>query len=254
MEIAGRTFLVTGSASGLGAATARELVNRGGSVVLADVNPAAGVLAEKLGKAAVYVPTDVTSEDDGLNAVQEAQRRFGALHGLVNCAGIAPGERVVGKNGPHSLSTFTKAITVNLIGTFNMLRLAAAAMSQNAPTTDGERGVIVNTASIAAFEGQIGQTAYAASKAGVVGLTLPAARELARSGIRVVAIAPGLFLTPMMSGFPQEIQDSLAQTVPFPSRLGRPEEFAQLVCSVFEQIMINGETIRLDGALRMQAK
>lgn len=254
MEIAGRTFLVTGSASGLGAATTRELVSRGGFVVLVDVNPAAGVLAEELGKATVYVPTDVTSEDDGLNAVQEALRRFGALHGLVNCAGIAPGERVVGKNGPHSLATFTKAITVNLIGTFNMLRLAAAAMSQNAPTADGERGVIVNTASIAAFEGQIGQTAYAASKAGVVGLTLPAARELARSGIRVVAIAPGLFLTPMMRGFSQEVQDSLAQAVPFPPRLGKPEEFAQLVCSVFEQIMINGETIRLDGALRMQAK
>ncbi|NUQ27710.1 MAG: 3-hydroxyacyl-CoA dehydrogenase [Acidobacteriaceae bacterium] len=254
MEIAGKTFLVTGSASGLGAATARELVSRGGSVVLADVNTAGDVLAQELGKSAAYVPTDVTSEADGLNAVQEAQRRFGALHGLVNCAGIAPGERVAGKNGPHSLATFTKAITVNLIGTFNMLRLAAAAMSQNAPTADGERGVIVNTASIAAFEGQVGQTAYAASKAGVVGLTLPAARELARSGIRVVAIAPGLFLTPMMSGFPQEVQDTLAQSVPFPSRLGKPEEFAQLVCSVFEQIMINGETIRLDGALRMQAK
>lgn len=254
MKITGRTFLVTGSASGLGAATARELVSRGGSVVLADVSPAGDVLAQELGKSAVYVPTDVTSEDEGLNAVQEAQRRFGALHGLVNCAGIAPGERVVGKNGPHSLATFTKAVTVNLIGTFNMLRLAAAAMSQNAPTADGERGVIVNTASIAAFEGQIGQTAYAASKAGVVGMTLPAARELARSGIRVVAIAPGLFLTPMMSGFSQEVKDSLAQTVPFPPRLGKPEEFAQLVCSIFEQIMINGETIRLDGALRMQAK
>jgi len=254
MNIEGNTFLVTGAASGLGAATARMFVERGGNVVLADVNPAGNSLAEELGVKAMFVPTDVTQEVDGQRAVEAALTKFGALHGLVNCAGIAPSERVAGRNGPHSLESFTRAISINLIGTFNMLRLAAVAMSNNEPMADGERGVIINTASVAAYEGQIGQAAYAASKAGVVGLTLPVARELARSGIRVVAIAPGLFMTPMMAGFSQAVQDSLAQSVPFPARLGKPEEFAELVATICSLAMLNGETIRLDGALRMAAK
>jgi NAD(P)-dependent dehydrogenase (short-subunit alcohol dehydrogenase family) len=254
MNIEGNTFLVTGAASGLGAATARMFMERGGNVVLADVNPAGNALAEELGAKAVFVPTDVTQEVDGQRAVETALTKFGGLHGLMNCAGVAPSERIAGRNGPHSLESFTRAISINLIGTFNMLRLAAIAMSNNEPMADGERGVIVNTASVAAFEGQIGQAAYAASKAGVVGLTLPAARELARSGIRVVAIAPGLFMTPMMAGFSQTVQDSLAQSVPFPARLGKPEEFAELVATICSLTMLNGETIRLDGALRMAAK
>ena len=253
MEINGSTFLITGGASGLGAATAKELTARGASVVIADLNPSGQDFAAGIGHAA-FVATDVTSEQDGTRAIDFALEKFGSLHGLVNCAGIAPGERIVGRNGPHSLQSFTKAISVNLIGTFNMLRLAAAAMMKNEPNRDGERGVIINTASIAAYEGQIGQAAYAASKAGVVGLTLPAAREFAKSGIRVVTIAPGLFMTPMMAGFSQEVQDSLGQSVPFPPRLGRPEEYASLAAYIVEQPMLNGETIRLDGALRMQAK
>jgi len=254
MEIRSKAFIVTGAASGLGEATARMIVNRGGSVVIADVNPAGADVAQALGPAAHFVPTDVTSEADGIRAVESAKEKFGALHGLVNCAGIAPSERIAGRNGPHSLDTFTLAVTINLIGTFNMLRLAANAMTSNEPMADGERGIIVNTASVAAFEGQIGQAAYAASKAGVAGLTLPAARELSRFGIRVVTIAPGLFMTPMMAGFSPEVQQSLAQTVQFPQRLGKPEEFAELVASICAQTMLNGETIRLDGALRMAPK
>ena len=251
MKIEGKAFVVTGAASGLGAATARMIVGRGGYVVVADRNPAGAEIARELGESATFVTTDVTREEDGLGAIEAAQASFGALHGLVNCAGVAPGERIVGKTGPHALDSFERVIAVNLVGTFNMLRLAAAAMAGNEPMADGERGVIINTASIAAFEGQIGQAAYAASKAGVAGLTLPAARELARSGIRVVAIAPGLFQTPMMAGFSQAVQDSLAQTVPFPARLGSAEEFAALVAAVVEIPMLNGEVIRLDGALRM---
>jgi len=254
MEIRSKAFIVTGAASGLGEATARMIVNRGGSVVIADVNPAGADVAQALGPAAHFAPTDVTSEADGIRAVESAKEKFGALHGLVNCAGIAPSERIAGRNGPHSLDTFTRAVTINLIGTFNMLRLAANAMTSNEPMADGERGIIVNTASVAAFEGQIGQAAYAASKAGVAGLTLPAARELSRFGIRVVTIAPGLFMTPMMAGFSPEVQQSLAQTVQFPQRLGKPEEFAELVASICAQTMLNGETIRLDGALRMAPK
>ena len=254
MNSEGKTFLVTGAASGLGAATAKMVVERGGNVVLADVNAAGRSLAEELGVRTLFVSTDVTQEADGQRAVEAALTKFGALHGLVNCAGVAPSERVAGKNGPHSLDSFTRAISINLIGTFNMLRLAAVAMSNNEAMADGERGVIINTASVAAYEGQIGQAAYAASKAGVVGLTLPVARELARSGIRVVAIAPGLFMTPMMAGFSQAVQDSLAQSVPFPARLGKPEEFAELVATICSLAMLNGETIRLDGALRMAAK
>ncbi len=254
MEIAKKAFIVTGAASGLGEATARMIVNGGGCVVIADINPAGAALAKELGPAAHFIATDVTSEPDGLRAVESAIAKFGALHGLVNCAGIAPTERIAGRNGPHSLETFTRAVTINLVGTFNMLRLAAGAMIDNEPMTDGERGIIVNTASIAAFEGQVGQAAYAASKAGVAGLTLPAARELARFGIRVVTIAPGLFMTPMMAAFSPEVRQSLAETVLFPQRLGKPEEFAALVGAVCAQTMLNGETIRLDGALRMAPK
>jgi NAD(P)-dependent dehydrogenase (short-subunit alcohol dehydrogenase family) len=253
MQIEDKTFIVTGAASGLGAATAKRVVSRGGRVVLADVNPA-GAFAHELGEAAVFVPCDVTQEEDGKRAVSAAQTRFGALHGLVNCAGIAPSERVAGRNGPHALESFTRAVSINLIGTFNMIRLAAVAMLSNEPLADGERGIIINTASIAAYEGQIGQAAYAASKAGVVGLTLPIARELARSGIRVVTIAPGVFETPMMAGFSKDVQDSLAKAVPFPSRLGHPDEYAQLVETICQLTMLNGATIRLDGALRMAPK
>jgi NAD(P)-dependent dehydrogenase (short-subunit alcohol dehydrogenase family) len=254
MKIENKVFLVTGAASGLGAATARMLIQRGAQVVLADLNPTGVALASELGERALFQPTDVTKEEDGQRAVAAAQNTFGALHGLVNCAGIAPSERIAAKNGPHALESFTRTITVNLIGSFNMLRLAAAAMMTNEPQADSERGLIINTASIAAYEGQIGQVAYAASKAGVVGMTLPAARELARFGIRVVTIAPGIFMTPMVSGFSPTVQESLAQSVPFPARLGSPDEFAELVACICELTMLNGETIRLDGALRMAPK
>ena len=251
MQIQGKTFLVTGAASGLGAATARMFIARGAHVLLADLNAAGADLAKELGENARFQATDVIREADAQHAVQMVIEHFGALHGLVNCAGISPSERIAGKSGPHALDTFSRVVSINLIGTFNMLRLAAAAMITNEPTPEGERGIIVNTASIAAYEGQIGQAAYAASKAGVVGLTLPAARELARFGIRVNTIAPGIFHTPMMSSFPQTVQDALAATVPFPPRLGNPEEYAQLVATICDLIMLNGETIRLDGALRM---
>jgi NAD(P)-dependent dehydrogenase (short-subunit alcohol dehydrogenase family) len=254
MEINKKAFIVTGGASGLGEATARMIVKRGGYVVLADINPEGNALAGELGAGACFVSTDVTQESDGIRAVEAAKEKFGGLHGLVNCAGIAPSERIAGKNGPHSLESFTRTITINLVGTFNMMRLAANAMISNEPMADGERGVIINTASISAFEGQVGQAAYAASKAGVAGMTLPAARELARFGIRVVTIAPGLFMTPMMAGFSPAVQESLAQTVVFPTRLGKAEEFADLVATIFEVRMLNGETIRLDGALRMAPK
>ena len=252
MQIANHVFLVTGGASGLGAATVRLLIAEGGNVVLADLDRTAGEkLAAKLGSAACFALTDVTSEHDAQTAVDLALQAFGHLHGLVNCAGIAPSEKVVGRDGSHRLDSFAKAVNINLIGTFNMIRLAATAIAKEEPNAEGERGVIVNTASIAAFDGQIGQAAYAASKGGVAALTLPVARELARSGIRVVTIAPGIFETPMMTAFPQGVQDALAQSVPFPPRLGRPEEFAALVRHIVENPMLNGETIRLDGALRM---
>lgn len=254
MNIDKKTFIVTGGASGLGEATARMIARRGGQVVVADINPHGNAIASELGECAAFISTDVTQEADGIRAVETAKDRFGALHGLVNCAGIAPRERIAGRNGPHSLDSFTRAITINLVGTFNMLRLAANAMMSNDPMAEGERGVIINTASIAAFEGQVGQAAYAASKAGVAGMTLPAARELARFGIRVVTIAPGLFMTPMVAGFPPAVQESLAQTVLFPARLGKPEEYAALVACICELTMLNGETIRLDGALRMAPK
>lgn len=252
MQIRNHVFLVTGGASGLGAATARLLAAEGGSVVLADLDRAAGeVLAAELGSSARFAPTDVTSESAAQAAIDLALESFGHLHGLVNCAGIAPSEKVIGREGPHRLESFAKTININLVGTFNMIRLAAAAIAKEEPGEDSERGVIVNTASIAAFDGQIGQAAYAASKGGVAALTLPIARELARSGIRVVTIAPGIFETPMMAAFPQEVQEALARSVPFPQRLGRPAEFAALVRHIVENPMLNGETIRLDGALRM---
>ncbi len=252
MQIAEHVFIVTGGASGLGAATARMVAGAGGQVVIADVNRAAGeALAQELGGGARFVAADITDEASAQAVVTEAEAAFGGLHGLANCAGIAIGEKVLGRDGPHALASFARVIAINLVGTFNMIRLAAAAIAKSAPGADGERGVIVNTASVAAFDGQIGQAAYAASKAGVAGLTLPVARELARNGIRVVTIAPGLFATPMMAGLPAEVQASLGSAVPFPSRLGRPEEFASMVRAVCENPMLNGEVIRLDGALRM---
>ncbi|MDT4842260.1 putative oxidoreductase [compost metagenome] len=255
MRIENSVFLVTGGSSGLGLATARELVGQGGKVLLADINAEAGAArAAELGAAARFVPTDITREDDGRRAIAAAVEAFGGLHGLVNCAGVAPAEKILGRNGAHDLERFRRAVDVNLIGSFNLLRLAAEAMARGEPNEEGERGVIVNTASVAAFDGQIGQAAYAASKGAVVGLTLPAARELARYGIRVMCIAPGVFETPMMAGMPQDVRDSLAANVPFPPRLGRAEEYAALVRHIVENPMLNGEVIRLDGALRMSAK
>ena len=255
MRIDESVFLISGGASGLGLATARELVGQGGKVLLLDINEQAGLQAlAELGASARFVRADITREEDGHAAVAQALAAFGALHGLVNCAGVAPAEKVLGRNGAHGLDSFRRTVEVNLIGSFNLLRLAAEAMAQNTPNAGGERGVIINTASVAAFDGQMGQAAYAASKGGVAALTLPAARDLARSGIRVMCIAPGVFETPMMAGMPQEVRDSLAANVPFPPRLGRPDEYAALVRHIVENPMLNGEVIRLDGALRMAAK
>lgn len=246
MQIENRVFLVTGAGSGLGAAVAQMAVEAGAKAVLLDVNEAAGAAkAAELG--ATFVKTDVTSGPEGEAAVAAALAAHGRIDVLVNCAGIAPGEKIVGRNGPHALDSFARAVSINLIGTFNMLRLAAAAMT-------GHGGVIINTASIAAYDGQIGQAAYAASKGGVAALTLPAARELARHGIRVVTIAPGIFATPMMAAMPQDVQDALGASVPYPSRLGSPSEYAALVRHIVENDYLNGEVIRLDGALRMAAK
>jgi NAD(P)-dependent dehydrogenase (short-subunit alcohol dehydrogenase family) len=254
MQIQNNVFIVTGGASGLGGGTSRLLAASGGKVVIADVQADKGeALARELGASARFVKCDVTSEADA-QAVVDAAGQMGTLRGLVNCAGIAIGEKTVGKNGPHSLASFTRVITINLIGTFNMIRTAATAMSKLEPTADGERGVVINTASVAAFDGQIGQAAYSASKGGVVGMTLPIARDLSRSGIRCCTIAPGLFGTPMLLGMPQEVQDSLGKQVPFPSRLGKPEEYAALARHIIENVMLNGETIRLDGAIRLQPK
>jgi len=255
MQLQGSTFIVTGGASGLGGATARMVVEAGGNVVIADLKETEGQAhAKDLGAQAKFVRTDVTDEASAKAAVGAAVAGFGAVHGLVNCAGIVYGEKIVGKEGPHSLAGFVRVININLIGTFNVLRLAAEAMAKNAPNAEGERGVIVNTASVAAFDGQIGQAAYSASKAGVAGMTLPMARELARSGIRVMTIAPGLFQTPMAEQIPPEIAEALAKMVPFPPRLGRPPEFAALVRTIVENVMLNGEVIRLDGAIRMAPK
>jgi NAD(P)-dependent dehydrogenase (short-subunit alcohol dehydrogenase family) len=255
MQIDNKVFLVTGAGSGLGAATARMLVEAGAKVVLADLNRDAGEkLAAELGANARFVETDVASEQSAVNAVQTAVSVFGGLNGLVNCAGVAPAEKVVGKEGPHRLESFAKVININLVGSFNMIRLAADAMMKGEPDGGGERGVIVNTASVAAFEGQLGQAAYSASKGGIVAMTLPIARELARSGIRVVTIAPGIMETPMLLGMPPEVQESLGKMVPFPSRMGKPAEYAALVRHIAENSYLNGEVIRLDGAIRMGAK
>jgi NAD(P)-dependent dehydrogenase (short-subunit alcohol dehydrogenase family) len=255
MRIAGTNALVTGGASGLGAATVRRLVGAGARVVIADLNPETGqALEHELGEPVAFVNTDVTDGDSMAAAVRMAAERFSGLHVLVNCAGIAIAEKVVSKSGAHDLKRFSKVIQVNLIGVFNALRLGAEAMTKNDPNEDGERGVIVNTASVAAFEGQIGQIAYSASKGGVAAMTLPAARDLASYGIRVITIAPGIFDTPMLAGLPEPARASLGQQVPFPPRLGRPEEYAQLVQSIIENPMLNGETIRLDGAIRMSPR
>jgi NAD(P)-dependent dehydrogenase (short-subunit alcohol dehydrogenase family) len=255
MQLKDKVFLVTGAGSGLGAATARLLIESGASVVLADLNRDAGEkLAAELGDKARFVETDVADEKSAVNAIQTAISAFGGLQGLVNCAGVAPAEKVVGKEGPHRLESFAKVININLVGTFNMIRLAAEAMQKGEPDAGGERGVIVNTASVAAFDGQLGQAAYAASKGGIVALTLPVARELARSGIRVVTIAPGIMETPMLLGMPAEVQESLGKMVPFPSRMGKPAEFAGLVKHIAENSYLNGEVIRLDGAIRMGTK
>ncbi len=255
MQIKDSVFIVTGGASGLGAGTARMLVAQGGKVILADLNEDAGkALEAELGGNARFVATNVADEASAKACVAAALAAFGGLHGLVNCAGIATAEKVLGKNGPHALDTFAKTITVNLVGSFNMIRLASEVMSTATPNAAGERGVIVSTASVAAYDGQIGQAAYAASKGGIVGMTLPIARELARFGIRVMTIAPGIFETPMLLGMPQEVQDALGKMVPFPSRLGKPAEYAALVRHIVENEMLNGEVIRLDGAIRMAPK
>lgn len=249
MDIRSHVFIVTGGASGLGEGTARMLMAQGGKVVIADIQDAAGqTLATELG--GTYIHCDVTHEEDAEHAVAAAVG-LGTLRGLVNCAGVAPAAKTVGKDGAHPLGLFDRTVRINLVGTFNMIRLAAEAMSANEPLATGERGVLISTASVAATDGQIGQAAYAASKAGVVGMTLPIARDLARVGIRNMTIAPGLFATPMMSGMPQPVQDALAAMVPFPSRLGTPEDFAKLVRHIIENDMLNGEVIRLDGAVRL---
>ena len=252
MDISGKVFIVTGGASGLGEGTARMLVAHGGKVVIADLQAERGqALARELG--VTFVKCDVSSEADGAAAVQAAVG-LGKLVGLVNCAGIAPAAKTVGKDGAHSLQTFAKVVTVNLVGSFNMIRLAAEAMSKNDPEPTGERGVLISTASVAAFDGQIGQAAYSASKGGVVGMTLPIARDLARSGIRNMTIAPGIFGTPMLFTMPKELQDALAASVPFPSRLGTPADYAKLVHQIITNEMLNGEVIRLDGAIRLAPK
>jgi NAD(P)-dependent dehydrogenase (short-subunit alcohol dehydrogenase family) len=255
MNIEGRTFLVSGGASGLGGAAARLLVEAGGHVVLADVNTEAGEkAAAALGPRARFARADVTRAEEVQAAVGTARTEFGGLHGAVNAAGILIPEKVLGRKGPHRLETFEKTVAVNLVGTFNVIRLAAEAMAAGEPDEDGERGVIVCTASVAAWDGQVGQAAYSASKGGIVGMVLPIARELARSGIRVVAIAPGIFDTPMLAGLSDEARASLGAQVPFPPRLGKPGEYAALVRHIVENPMLNGEVIRLDGAMRMAAQ
>jgi NAD(P)-dependent dehydrogenase (short-subunit alcohol dehydrogenase family) len=252
MKLEESVFLISGAGSGLGAAVAAMAVEAGARAVLLDVNADRGeALAAQLGDVTRFVLTDVANPKDGERAVSTAIDAFGRIDVLVNCAGIAPGEKIIGREGPHSLESFARTVTINLVGTFNMVRLAADAMAKQQPGQTGERGVIVNTASVAAFEGQIGQAGYAASKGGVAALTLPAARELARHAIRVMAIAPGIFETPMMAGMSQDVQDALGASVPFPPRLGRPSEYAALVRHIVENPMLNGEVIRLDGALRM---
>ena len=250
MKIEGKTFLVTGGASGLGGATAKMFADNGAHVVIVDLNTELGEsVAHDIGGR--FVRCDVSSEADGQKAIETAVSAFGGLDGLVNCAGIGSASRTLGKTGPHDLASFVKTISVNLIGTFNMIRLASAAIANKDPDEGGQRGVIVNTASVAAYDGQIGQAAYSASKGGIVGMTLPIARDLASVGIRVMTIAPGLFKTPLLAGLPEEAQASLGKQVPFPPRLGLPPEYAALVKAIVENDMLNGEVIRLDGAIRM---
>jgi NAD(P)-dependent dehydrogenase (short-subunit alcohol dehydrogenase family) len=255
MKIAGCVALVTGGASGLGEATARALVATGAKVAIFDMDQERGkALAQELGDSARFFAIDITSEEAVASAIESTVKAFGSLHVAINCAGVATPGKIVGKKGPLPLDRFEKVVAINLSGTFNIMRLAAVKMMENAPNADGEKGVVINTASVAAFEGQIGQAAYAASKAAVAGLTLPAAREFADYGIRVVCIAPGLFMTPMLMGLPEKAQQSLAEMMPFPKRLGNPSEYAALAMHIIENAMINGETIRLDAALRMAAK
>lgn len=254
MQIKDNVFVVTGGGSGLGAASARMLVDQGGKVVLADVNSVGGQsLVSELGDRVRFVNADVTDELSA-NKVFEAAAQMGTLRGLINCAGVAPAEKVVGREGPHRLESFSRTIAINLIGSFNMIRLAAAMISESKPTESGERGVLISTASVAAYDGQLGQAAYAASKGGIVSMTLPIARELSRHGIRVMAIAPGIMETPMLLGMPQDVQDALGKTVPFPARMGKPAEFAALVQHILGNEYLNGEVIRLDGSIRMAAK
>jgi NAD(P)-dependent dehydrogenase (short-subunit alcohol dehydrogenase family) len=255
MDIRNRVFVVTGGGSGLGAATAQALAARGAFLVVADINEAAGAqVATDMGERARFVRTDVSDEASVQQAIATAVDTFGGLHGAVSCAGVAYAVKTLGKNGPHPLDAFTRTLQVNLVGTFNVIRLAAARMAQQAPDAGGTRGVLVNTASIAAYDGQVGQAAYSASKGGIVGLTLPVARDLAPLGIRVVTIAPGLFNTPLLASLPEQVKQALGAQVPFPSRLGEPAEFAALVTHIVENDMLNGEVIRLDGALRMPPK
>ena len=252
MQVGDSTFFITGGSSGLGAATARLLVENGAHVALADVDEEAGEqMASQIGSGAEFVRTDVTDEESVQDALDSVVEIFGSLNGAVNCAGIGPAAKVVGKKGVHDLGLFTKTVEINLVGTFNVIRFAAVRLAENELGEDGERGVIINTASVAAYDGQIGQAAYAASKGGVVALTLPVARELASSGIRVVTIAPGIFETPMLAALPEDAKESLGKQVPFPPRLGRPEEYAALAKHIVENQMLNGEVIRLDGSIRM---
>ena len=252
MKIQNNTFIITGGASGLGLATTQMIVENGGNAVILDINEDAGKIVES--DKILFVKTDVSNEEQVQNAIDLAIKTFGGLHGVCNCAGVGPAQRVVGKNGVHSLAFFSKVVSINLIGTFNVIRLATNVMQNNEPNEEGERGIIINTASVAAFDGQIGQAAYSASKGGIVAMTLPIARELARMGIRVMTIAPGIFETPLLASLPQDAQDSLGKQVPFPSRLGRPSEYANLVKHIIENQMLNGEVIRLDGAIRMNSK
>ena len=255
MQIDGKVFLVSGGASGLGAASAQMLIDAGASVMLVDVNAEAlAARVEKLGGNARASVSDITQERAVQAAVDAARGAFGQINGVINCAGIVGAEKILGKEGPHGLDSFSRVINVNLIGSFNLMRLAAVAIAESTADADGERGVIINTASVAAYDGQIGQAAYAASKGAIVSLTLPAARELARYGIRVMTIAPGIFETPMMAGMTPQVRESLSAGVPFPPRLGKPEEYAALARHIIENSMLNGEVIRLDGALRMAAR
>lgn len=255
MQIKGSTFIVTGGGSGLGEATARMIAGHGGNVVIADINSENGEkVADSIGANAKFVETNVTEEENAQTCVNTAKETFGAVHGCINCAGVGSANRTVSKSGPHPLDMFEMVVRINLIGTFNMTRLAAQAMTEHDPNEEGERGVIVNTASVAAFEGQVGQAAYSASKGGVVAMTLPIARDLASLGVRVCTIAPGIFETPMAAMMPDNVKQSLAAQVPFPSRFGKPSEFAGLAQAIIENPMLNGETIRIDGAIRMAPK